>query len=370
MQSLIRRQAWCSSWGALPCSSRPRPRVRARASSGGEQPESLRGVQRGPVQPAEVVESRSGPPQQPEPPAGQWGPFQDDEAFLLIDGAISKTYRNKLLEFRRALAASPELLEGMLASLPPEHRPQFDAILAEAAALGPDDELPGGPWGEEGGGGAAAGEEGGEDASGGGGGGEDPYALTREEELAWQMLSDASLPADFMGYLSQMVPEGTSEEQMVELLGQLPGDVAQELQSLFLELKEFEASDGLDMEAVAERYVELSDRIAGLTDEVDRQQDEAARAVALGEQQQQQRRQAPGQGWGPAEGEQEQQQQQQQEQWRAPGAELSGAGAVGNGSSNSGGRGVPFGPRPPGGTAAPAWQQARQQRRSMATWAL
>lgn len=121
-------------------------------------------MQRGPVQPAEF-EDASSSRQQPARP--------DEDAaeeFLLLQGAISKNYRQKLLEFRRTV--TPDMLDDIRAGLPPEHHAQLELILAEAAALGPEDD-------------AALGA------------GED--ALTREEQLAWEVLQDPSTPMDFMG---------------------------------------------------------------------------------------------------------------------------------------------------------------------------
>jgi hypothetical protein len=122
------------------------------------------------VQPAEVVDSAS--TRQPTDPE------QETEDFILLQSAISKTYRQKLLEFRRTV--TPATLASMRAGLPPEHLPQLEMILREAAELGEDDEFE--PFG------SAAGPD----------AGASPLELSDEEQLAMDMLRDASLPSDFL----------------------------------------------------------------------------------------------------------------------------------------------------------------------------
>ena len=158
MQSLLRRHP---VWSAPSTSSRPRRAV-ARVTGRNEQPASLNGVQRGPVQPADFRESRS------RQQAAQEGEDAAEE-FLLLQSAISKTYRQKLLQFRRTV--TPDMLDSIRAGLPPEHHPQLEMIMREAAALGPEDD-------------AMLGAE--------------ADALTHEEQLAWEVLQDPDTPADFM----------------------------------------------------------------------------------------------------------------------------------------------------------------------------
>jgi len=145
------------------CSSRPRCRV---SDSKNEPSERFTGVQRGPVHPAEVVEpdfrSLLAAQQQEQQEA-----LQSSDEFLILQSAISKTHRAKLLEFRRTM--TPELVENVRASLPPQHRQDLEQILREVSELGEDDED-----------------------------GEGLLDLTPEEEAAWAALQDPSVPADFL----------------------------------------------------------------------------------------------------------------------------------------------------------------------------
>ncbi len=266
------------------------------------------------MQPAEVIGSGSSPPtaaspQQLDEEADLLE--QGEEEFLLLQSAISKTYRAKLLEFRRTM--TPDVLESVRASLPPEHQPDLDLILQEVAALDSEEED----------------EEGAHDDEG-----IDGLSLTAAEAAALEVLEDPMLPTHFLrwacfrrgsarrrfvhcllpsqrggyrwqrspinrgnpissampwmpaclrsglpcpptslptshltfspshppstlhhrrSYLSDMFPEGTSEDRMEEMLDQLPVTVLDELKALFAELKEFEAAEDSDMDAVAQR---------------------------------------------------------------------------------------------------------------------
>lgn len=114
------------------------------------------------MQPAEVVEP------------GQ--PAEDDaEYYLMLQSAISKSYKQKLLEFRRTM--TPELIDSVRASLPPEHLMQLDQILREVALLEEEESQPSVV--------ADQSEDG-------------PYALTPEEHVAWEVLQDESVPNDFL----------------------------------------------------------------------------------------------------------------------------------------------------------------------------
>jgi hypothetical protein len=309
------------------------------------------------VRPAEVAD------ESPAPDALS----DEQEQVLLLQSAINKTYRHKLLEFRRSV--TPDMLDGMRATMPPELVPELDALLREAAALSDDEvaEFEAATAAAE----AAAAVAGaaqavveadavtGPGAAGDGLMFEDdpsqqagPYSLSPEEHAAWQMIQDPNLPEDFMrwgrragrtavevaplmrlrfpswrllacdggwpaenrpcrrlkhpkprhrSYLADMLPENTSEVEVQQLLDRLPDGVVGELQvgtrerrllgsrrcsrvslanaslaskllpqreaaadraplpcsclpqELFFELKEFEASDESDMEAISKR---------------------------------------------------------------------------------------------------------------------
>ncbi|GBF98107.1 hypothetical protein Rsub_10853 [Raphidocelis subcapitata] len=317
-----------------------RPRsVRAQAGSGARNPwDHLDGVQRGPVQPAEVVD---------ESPA-QDALSEEQEQVLLLQSAINKTYRHKLLEFRRSV--TPDMLNGMRATLPPELVPELDAILREAAALSDDEvaEFESALAASEASAASPAAVEAevlattaASEAAADGPLFEDdpsqqagPYALSPEERVAWEIMQDPNIPEDFMSYLASMLPEDTSETELQQLLDRLPSGVVGELQELFVELKLFEASGESDMDVVSKKYMDLSNRMDRLMEEVERQE------AAVWEETR--RLQQPG----------------------APTAALD--------SRSSGG-----GPAPSGrfiGPAPPSWQEARQQqqqqrrRRALAAW--
>jgi hypothetical protein len=154
---------------------RPRTTSKPRALSG--QPiDSSRGAQ----QLGEASQSRS--PQQPadEPDA--------EEAFLLLQSAISKQYMAKLIEFRRNM--TPEALDSIRALLPPEEHAELDAIIREAQALGGGDEAPLSEaerrWAQQ----RAELLEAGIDAA--------DLELTPDEVAAWDAFQDPSMPEDFL----------------------------------------------------------------------------------------------------------------------------------------------------------------------------
>ena len=101
-------------------------------------------MQRGPVRPAEVVSSSTAsssssnsssgrPPGPAQPERWDEEDLKESQDFLVMQSAISKTYRRKLLEFRRSV--TPDQLDGVRASLPPEHWPELDRVWREAQAL-------------------------------------------------------------------------------------------------------------------------------------------------------------------------------------------------------------------------------------------
>lgn len=320
-----------------------RIRAASHAGGGGTDGLRLRGVH-GPFLPAELIEDAQGSPRSPSTSSWDEGDEDAAEELLLLQSAIDKAYRLKLLQFRRA--ATPAAIADIRASLPPQHRPQLEAILREAAGL-------------------ADGGDGLEDL-----GGFDALELTEEEAAALDALGDSGavegLPGDFFSYLSQLVPGADSEDRLETLLGQIPAELLNELQALFWEIKEFEASAAdHDTDVVADRYVALSDRISALSEEVDRRQEEHDRRDRKAAAEEEQRRQQQERERGP-------QQQQQRRRPRGPdpppGLFDTGSSGVGESAYASRSSGTVVGPSP----ATPSWQQARQQqqqRRSVAAWA-
>jgi hypothetical protein len=137
---------------------------------------------------------------------------EEQEQVLLLQSAINKTYRHKLLEFRRSV--TPDMLNGMRATLPPELVPELDAILREAAALSDDEvaEFESALAASEASAASPAAVEAevlattaASEAAADGPLFEDdpsqqagPYALSPEERVAWEIMQDPNIPEDFM----------------------------------------------------------------------------------------------------------------------------------------------------------------------------
>jgi hypothetical protein len=170
-----------SSVGPAPAAT-PRARLSSRAA-GGRPIEGGVGAERGP--------GRPGPSGRPQP-AAQPGPeLGIDDELLLVQSAIGKQYRAKLLEFRAAM--TPEALDALRARLPPEHAAGLEEIIAEARALDGGDEPPltaaeaTSAW-------AARKRE----LLAGGGAGAGGLELTPAEQAAWDALQEETLPDDFL----------------------------------------------------------------------------------------------------------------------------------------------------------------------------